>query len=136
MTRRVAAAMKKLGKGAPIGEIQNFFPQIVQGGDPLGDFFIKAVSPEERRSSGATLTPDWVIDMQLDEIAARCTPARVIDAGAGTGRYALRAARRWPHASIVAVEKDPALAEAIRINADAAGVRIDVSLSASFPQSS
>lgn len=126
MTTRVSSAMKKLGKGAPIREIQDFFPQILEGGDPLGDFFVKAVSADDRRPFGATLTPNWLIELQLDQIAKKCTPARVIDAGAGTGRYALRAARRWPRATIIAIEKDPALAEAIRINADAAGHHIEV----------
>ncbi|CAN5496849.1 N-6 DNA methylase [soil metagenome] len=126
MTRRVAETMRKLGKGAAIREIQDFFPQILKGGDPLGDYFVATVSSSDRRAFGATLTPNWLIDLQLEQIAEKCTPARVVDAGAGTGRYALRAARRWPHATIVAVEKDLALADAIRINARATGARIEV----------
>jgi SAM-dependent methyltransferase len=118
--------MRKLGKHAAIRDIQDFFPQILNGGDPLGDYFIDAVSPSDRRLFGATLTPNWLIDLQLDQIANKCNPARVIDAGAGTGRYALSAARRWPHAMVIAVEKDPALADAIRINGRASGLKIDV----------
>jgi hypothetical protein len=126
MSRRVSEAMRKLGKGAAIRDIQDFFPQILNGGDPLGDYFVDAVSPSDRRVFGATLTPNWVIDLQLDQIENKCNPARVIDAGAGTGRYALRAARRWPRATVIAVEKDPSLADAIRINARASGLKIDV----------
>lgn len=109
-----------------VTEIQDFFPQILSGGDPLGEFFAKSVSPRDRRLHGATLTPSWLIDLQLDQIAARGTPARIVDAGAGTGRYALHAARRWPRAEVIAVERDPGLAEAIRINAQVAGVDIQV----------
>lgn len=126
MTRRVSEAMKKLGKGAAIRDIQDFFPQILSGGDPLGDYFVATTPSSDRRIFGATLTPNWLIDLQLEQIAKKCTPKRVVDAGAGTGRYALRAARRWPGAAIVAVEKDPALADAIRINARAIGVGIQL----------
>src|SRR5574338_1453668 len=126
MTARVLEAMRKLGKGAAIRDIQDFFPQILSGDDPLGDYFVEAVSSADRRAFGATLTPNWVIDLQLAEIANRCNPVRVIDAGAGTGRYALRAARQWPRATVIAVEKDPALADAIRINARASGLNSDV----------
>lgn len=126
MTRRVSEAMRKLGRGAAIGDIQDFFPQVLSGGDPLGDFFVETVSAGERRIHGATFTPPWLIDLQLDQIAAKCSPRRVIDAGAGTGRYAVRAAQRWPHAEIVAIERDPVLAEAILINAQAVGLKLKV----------
>jgi hypothetical protein len=126
MTRRISEAMSKLGRGASIANIQDFFPQVLRGGDPLGEFFVESVSPGDRRAHGATFTPSWLIDLQLDQIAGKCAPVRVVDAGAGTGRYALRAARRWPRATVIAVERDPALAEAIRINAQATGVKIQV----------
>lgn len=126
MTRRISEAMSKLGRGAAIADIQDFFPQILRGGDPLGEFFTESVSPGDRRVHGATFTPSWLIDLQLDQIAAKCAPIRIVDAGAGTGRYALRAARRWPRATVIAVERDPVLAEAIRINAQATGVKIEV----------
>ncbi len=118
--------MRKLGRGAPIGNIQNFFPEVLNGGDPLGDFFLESVPPGDRRLHGAIFTPPWLVDLQLDQIAAKCTPHRVIDAGAGTGRYAIRAAQRWPQAEIVAVERDPALAEAILINAKAISLKLKV----------
>ena len=126
MTRRISEAMSKLGRGASIANIQDFFPQVLRGGDPLGEFFVESVSPGDRRAHGATFTPSWLIDLQLDQIAGKCAPVRVVDAGAGTGRYALRAARRWPRATVIAVERDPALAEAIRINAQATGVKIQI----------
>lgn len=138
MTRHVSETMRKLGRGAAIGDLQDFFPQVLDGGDPLGDFFVESVSAGDRRVHGATFTPPWLIDLQLDQIAAKCTPLRVIDAGAGTGRYAVRAAQRWPQAEIIAIESDPVLADAIHINARAIGLRVQVVcadyLSISLPQ--
>ncbi|MEY2878546.1 MAG: hypothetical protein RLZZ15_926 [Verrucomicrobiota bacterium] len=118
--------MTKLGRGAAAADVQRVFPEILRGGDPLGEFFLASVSPADRRAQGATFTPAWLVDLQLDQIATKGAPARVVDAGAGSGRYALAAARRWPKATVVAVEKDPALAEAIRINAHAAGLCVHV----------
>jgi hypothetical protein len=126
MTARVSKAMKRLGRGAAMGDLQAFFPEVLNGGDPLGDYFIKSVSRDERRSRGATFTPPWLIDLQLEQIARMRVPARIVDAGAGSGRYAIRAAQRWSHACVIAVENDSALAEAIRITANAAKVEIEV----------
>ncbi|MEO5958510.1 MAG: methyltransferase domain-containing protein [Opitutaceae bacterium] len=126
MTRRVSKNLDKLGRGAPTAGLQGVLPDILRGGDPLGDFFLESVSQADRRIQGATFTPTWLVDLQLDQIARKSNPTRIVDAGAGTGRYALAAARRWPNATIIAVEKDPALAEAIRINAQTAGLKIQV----------
>ena len=109
-----------------MADMQSVLPDILRSGDPLGEFFLESVSAQNRRAQGATFTPAWLIDLQLDQIAAKGIPARIVDAGAGTGRYALAATRRWPRAMVIAVEKDPALAEAIRINAQTAGLKIQV----------
>lgn len=126
VTPRIAEAVRKWGGDTAGALLQDFFPGILIGGDPLGDFFIESVSPKDRRATGATFTPSWLVEFQLDRVAAKCAPLRVVDAGAGTGRYALSAARRWPQAKIIAVEKDPTLAEALRINARAAGLAVQV----------
>lgn len=126
MTRRIRQATDKLGRGARMADVQTVLPEILRGDDPLGDFFLSSVSAQDRRAQGATFTPPWLIELQLDQIAAKATPARVVDAGAGTGRYALAAARRWSRATVIAFEKDPALAEATRINAQTAGLKIQV----------
>lgn len=109
-----------------MADVQAVLPGVLRGSDPLGDFFIESISARDRRAQGATFTPQWLIDLQLDQIAAKTSPARIVDAGAGTGRYALAAARRWPRAKVIAVEKDAALAEATRINAQMAGLKVQV----------
>ncbi len=126
MINRISHSAESLGRGIELHNGSQSELAIQRGDDPLGDHFVKAVSAEDRRAQGATLTPSWLIDLQLDHIAAKCVPARVVDAGAGTGRYALAAARRWPRAKIIAIEKDPILAEAIRINARVARLKIQV----------
>jgi hypothetical protein len=118
--------MRKLERGTVAGDIQDFFPQLLNGGDPLGDFFVESVSAGDRRLQGTTFTPPWLIDLQLNQIATKCRPLRVIDAGAGTGRYAVRAAQRWPEAEIIAIERDPVLADAILINARAIGLKLNI----------
>lgn len=138
MTPRISEAIRRWGGEAGDALLQDFFPGILVGGDPLGDFFIESFSPKERRTTGATFTPPWLVELQLDRVAAKCLPARVVDAGAGTGRYAISAARRWPQAKIIAVEKNPTLADALRINARAAGLAVQVEcadyLSLTLPQ--
>jgi adenine-specific DNA-methyltransferase len=79
---------------------------IADGGDPLGDAYCTAVSPDERRPAGAFYTPDsvvlpmvrWVLDQH---------PVRVVDPGAGSGRYAAAVARLSPDMEIIAVDRDP-----------------------------
>ena len=92
----------------------------------MGQHFVESVSPEDRRTQGATFTPAWLVALMLDQVARKCEPARVIDAGAGTGRYAVAAARRWPHAEVIAIEKDPVLAAAAHVHASVAKVNVRV----------
>lgn len=49
--------------GAAIREIQDFFPQILNGRDPFGDYFVESVSPGNRPLFGATRKPAWLIDL-------------------------------------------------------------------------
>lgn len=95
---------------------------ILAGGDPLGVQFCLIRTPEERRSSGATFTPSIIVDAMLawaeDEAV---DPIRVVDAGAGSGRYTLAAAKRFPAATLVAVETDPLATLMLRANASVLG---------------
>lgn len=96
---------------------------IVAGGDPLGDAFCALRSPEQRRVVGATYTPAIIIDAMLDWAAAEPEPpSRVVDAGAGSGRFIVAAARRFPKASLIAVETDPLATLMLRANAAAHGI--------------
>lgn len=127
MTHRIARSLFVLGRGTGDTGGHDVVPAIRRGQDPLGERFLDSVSPEERRNQGATFTPPWVVALQLDRLARKLRyPARIVDAGAGTGRYAIAAARQWPRAEVIAIEKDPELARAIEITAEVARVRVRV----------
>jgi adenine-specific DNA-methyltransferase len=126
MTHRIAQNIQTLGRGNRHANPDTVSPQIRNGHDPLGQHFVDSVSPEDRRNQGATFTPPWLVNLMLDRIAKKAIPSRVVDAGAGTGRYAVAAARRWPGAEIIAVEKDPVLADAARLHAAIANVKVRV----------
>lgn len=88
------------------------------GDDPLGEIFCQLRSPQVRRLYGATYTPKTVIDAMIawaDEQAIR--PTRIVDPGAGSGRYLSAAANRFPDARLVAIEIDPLAALILRANA-------------------
>jgi tRNA1(Val) A37 N6-methylase TrmN6 len=101
--------------------------QIIAGQDPLGEHYSRLRSPEERREIGATLTPLKIVQSMTAWAAAQVgsgqpAPVRVIDPGAGTGRFAIAAARAFPGAEIVAVESDPDLALLLRANLKVLGL--------------
>ena len=86
------------------------------GGDPLGDAFCELFGPDERRPNGATYTPPDVVESMLAWAAEEGTPARVVDPGAGSGRFTLVAGRHFPKAELIAVEQDPLAALIARAN--------------------
>ena len=96
--------------------------QIRQGQDPLGEAFCALRSPAERRPRGATYTPPEIVEAMMSW-AGKWRPTRVVDPGAGSGRFALAAARWFPRAQIVAVEIDPLAALLLRAQVSAAGLR-------------
>jgi hypothetical protein len=92
------------------------------GGDPLGDSFCALRSPEKRRKTGATYTPTAIINAMIAWAAAGSpVPSRIVDAGAGSGRFIAAAARTFPKARLVAVESDPLAAVMLRANAAVLG---------------
>ena len=95
---------------------------ILQGGDPLGDAFCRLRSPKTRRARGAVYTPRAIIDAMVAWAADRATPARIVDPGAGSGRFLLSAAKVFPDAELVAVEIDPLAAVTLRANAAVLGL--------------
>ncbi len=95
---------------------------VAEGRDPLGDAFCALRSAERRRPDGATYTPAAIVDAMVAWAAERPAPARVVDPGAGSGRFAVAAGRRFPRARIVAVERDPLAAMTCRAHLAAAGL--------------
>ncbi|HEX5319103.1 MAG TPA: hypothetical protein VFW46_08095, partial [Stellaceae bacterium] len=101
-----------------------FLRRIAGGHDPLGDQYSAAVSPEERRRIGATFTPASIVEAML--LWAKCRsadfamPRRIVDPGAGTGRFSLLAAKIFPQSQVIAVESDKEIAGLLRANIQAA----------------
>jgi len=89
---------------------------IERGGDPLGDTYCRILLPADRRPLGQTYTPAPIISAMTSWAAAQDTPVRIVDPGAGSGRYLLAAAKRFPKSSIVAAEVDPMSALMLRAN--------------------
>lgn len=85
--------------------------------------FLAAVGPAQRRAAGITFTPLWLVDLMLERAAARGDFDTIVDPGAGSGRFAFAAARRFPKARVVAVEREPRLADLLRRRAWREGLR-------------
>jgi adenine-specific DNA-methyltransferase len=122
---------KELARGA--GSLLSISPRhledlrnlVSHGGDPLGQAFCRLRTAVSRRRLGATYTPLEIVDYMVSRLlpAARETmPARVVDPGAGSGRFLLRAARQFPDAQLIGIEIDPLAALILRGNLAAAGL--------------
>jgi adenine-specific DNA-methyltransferase len=120
----VAAAMQLAGGAAhlPDSTIEALRAQICAGEDPLGHAFINLRSSYARRSLGATYTPAAIVQPMLAWARERGTPERIIDPGAGSGRFLLHAARVFPNARLIGVEIDPLAALIAHANLAAAGL--------------
>lgn len=89
---------------------------IESGGDPLGEAFVAIRSPEARRDAGAVYTPESIIRSMMAWVAQHGTPSRVVDPGAGSGRFILAAGEAFPDAELIAIENDPLAALMLRAN--------------------
>ena len=96
--------------------------RIASGDDPLGTAFCRIRSPERRREDGAIYTPPAIVRSMLAWAETVGTPSRVLDPGAGSGRFLLEAGQRFPAARLVAVEPDPLAALTVRANLAASGM--------------
>lgn len=90
--------------------------QIEAGDDPLGEAFCALRSPADRRQDGAVYTPPVIVNAMLSWAETVGVPDRIIDPGAGSGRFLLEAGRRFPNARLVAIEHDPLAALTVRAN--------------------
>lgn len=111
----------------PTGDVQSedarvFAERVRQGGDPLGDLYTQLLSPQERRPLGQTYTPSEIVDSMISWAADQGAPARIVDPGAGSGRYLLAAARAFPDAELVGADIDPLSTLMLRANIEASGL--------------
>lgn len=95
---------------------------IKNGMDPLGDAFSSIRPSSCRRAMGAVYTPQPIIISMLRWLGNEATPVRIIDPGAGSGRFIIAAGKRFPAARLVAVEIDPLAALMLRANLRVSGM--------------
>jgi len=103
---------------------------IAAGLDPLGDVFCALRPPAARRAAGQFYTPAPIVAAMCDWVAASAA-VRAMDAGCGSGRYAVALSRSGFTGTIVAVDPDPLAVLMTRAHAHAAGVPLTV-IRASF----
>lgn len=121
-----AAERREAKRAAPVDaeRVRAVRSALEAGGDPLGEAFCSLRSPAVRRATGAVYTPFVLVRAILDGVQRRkgaTEITRVVDPGAGSGRFLLEAAQRFPTAELVAVETDPVASILLRANAEAAG---------------
>ena len=95
---------------------------IQAGRDPLGEAFCALRSAAERRSAGAVYTPHSIVDAMIAWARALGAPERVVDPGAGSARFLVRAGIQFPDAQLVAIENDPLAALTARATLAARGM--------------
>ena len=100
--------------------------------DPLGEAYCATRSVEDIREAGAIYTPSHIVDSMLSwAYSLNHNPSRIVDPGAGTGRFLLNAGERFPAAALIGVEYDPLAALILRANAAVLGLlpRLHVAVS-------
>jgi SAM-dependent methyltransferase len=122
-----------LAAGAPASPpslVGHLRASMLRGDDPLGEAFQSLRSPARRRGAGAVYTPANVVSSMVDWLAQECRPVRIVDPGAGSGRFLFAAAQRFPRAHLVASEYDPLAALMLRARAAVLGLssRVEVVL--------
>ncbi|MFD1838933.1 Eco57I restriction-modification methylase domain-containing protein [Paracidovorax cattleyae] len=122
----LSAAERKLAKTAPVlglksKDVENIRKAIAQGADPLGEAFSSIRSATQRRAAGAVYTPAPIVRSMMTWLSSQGVPARIVDPGAGSGRFILAAGLAFPDAQLVAVEMDPLAALMLRANLSAHG---------------
>lgn len=104
-------------------DLVGFVVDAIQAGtDPLGAAYCTVKSPKERRDTGQTFTPIEAVTGMFTWAEAQGDVARIVDPGAGSGRYVLYGLRRNTRAVGVAAETDPLVALLLRANAEALGL--------------
>jgi len=94
---------------------------ILRGTDPLGDAFSQLRSPSVRRTTGAVYTPAKIVQSMMTWLKTQGEPERIVDPGAGSGRFILAAGAAFPDAKLIAIELDPLAALMLRANLETHG---------------
>ncbi|PVA69083.1 Eco57I restriction-modification methylase domain-containing protein [Mycobacteroides abscessus] len=115
-------ALTAVGSSASDSLINKVRNEIKSGADPLGDAYCRLLNPAERRPLGQTYTPAAIIDAMLKWASGQGDPSRIVDPGAGSGRYIMAAARAFPEATLTAAEIDPLSALMLRANIATRGI--------------
>lgn len=123
-------ALAQAASGRTVAEplCQSTAQDIRLGSDPLGECFTALRSAKSRRAAGAIYTPDAILEPMVDWLRTQGSPDRVVDPGAGSGRFVVAAGHAFPDARLVAVENDPLAALVLRTNLHVLGMtsRTDV----------
>jgi hypothetical protein len=101
--------------------VQRARMQIDAGDDPLGEIFCRLRTPLERREDGATYTPNAIVAAMMRWAQRNAQPNRIVDAGAGSGRFLVSAGRTFKTARLLGVEIDPVASIVARGHIAAAG---------------
>jgi hypothetical protein len=123
----VTPAEERLVEAIPLNAVKSteseiFRHAIRNGKDPLGEAFSLLRAVPIRRRLGAVYTPWPIVSSILRWLTREAIPDRVVDPGAGSGRFILAAGRYFPKAELVAIEMDPVAALILRANAGATGM--------------
>lgn len=94
---------------------------IVSGADPLGTALVTLRTASERRHTGATFTPTALVEAMVKWVR-QWAPDRIVDPGAGSGRFIVAAGRAMPNARLVAVEIEPLCALLLRAQLSVTGL--------------
>ena len=106
----------------PDGVLASIRARLSAGDDPLGDALGRLRSAADRRARGAVYTPPAIVDAMVAWAAGRAAPIRIVDPGAGSARFLVRAGRRFPAAELWGIELDPVAALLARAHLAAAGL--------------
>lgn len=118
-TERIRAAEGRPPSPRRVAQVRE---AVLRGEDPLGTAFCQLRAPAVRRKAGAVYTPQAIVDAMVRWAANAGAPKRIVDPGAGSGRFLLAAGKAFPSAELVAVEIDPLAALMMRANAAALGL--------------
>ncbi len=106
----------------PSGALESLETAIRAGGDPLGTVLLELRPAERRRSQGATYTPANLVKPMSEWLAGYGQPGRVVDPGAGSGRFLCAVGPLLTEAQLAAVELDPLAALITRANLTVRGL--------------